>query len=191
MGLVVITSPLVMPLPLNVLAGCHVASRCATLLFAPAGCCVTSPPPPPLKAPTRCHLASHRATLLFIPAGCRVTPSRDTASQRVGWSYVSSHRATLKFGPASCCVTPCHHHRHPSQLRRHLAIHVTADENAQAHEPAARPIYPGHSPEEPRNLPLEGYVRPRKSGLPRDVNPRPRPTQCVECPGERHRVVWQ
>jgi hypothetical protein len=34
-------------------------------------------------------------------------------------------------------------------------------------------------------------VRPSESGLPRDVNPHPRPTQCVERPGERHRVLWQ
>jgi hypothetical protein len=191
MGLDVVTSPLVAPLPLNVPAGCHVASQCATLLFAPAGCHVTSPPPPPLNVLTRCHLASHCATLLLIPAGCHVTPSRNTTSQRIGWLYVASHHATLTFDPAGCCVTPCCHHRHPSRSRRHLAIHVTADENARAPEPAAQPVYPRHSREEPHNLPLEGYVRPSESGLPRDVNPCPQPAQCVEHPGERHRVVWQ
>ncbi len=58
------------------LSSCHrlsrrrfVASRCTTLLFAPAGCCVTSPPPPPLHVPACCHLASHHATLLFSPPG--------------------------------------------------------------------------------------------------------------------------
>jgi hypothetical protein len=191
MGLVVVTLPLVAPLPLNVPAGCHVASRCATLLFAPAGCCVTSSPPPPLNALTRCHLASHRATFLFIPAGCRVTPSRDTASQRVGWLYVASHCTTLMFDLAGCCITPCRHHRHPLRSCRHLAVHVTADENARAPEPAAQPVYPGHSRKEPHNFPLEGYVRPSKSGLPQDINPRPQPAQCVECPGKRHRVIRQ
>jgi hypothetical protein len=186
MGLVVVTSPLVAPLPLNLPAGCHIASRCATLLFAPAGCCVTSPPPLPLNAPTHCHLASYRATLLFILAGCCVSPHPNSASQRVGWLYVASHRATLMFDPAGCCVTPCRHHCHPSRSRRHLAVHVTADENARAPEPAARPVDPGHSRKEPHHLSLEGYVRPSESGLPRDVNPCPRPAQCVEHPGERH-----
>ena len=117
---------------LNVPAGCHVASRCATLSFAPAGCRVISPPPPPLNAPSQCRLATHRATLSFIPPGCRVTPRRDTASQHVGWLYVAPHRATLTFDPAGCCVTPRRHNRHPSRSRSHLAVHVTADENAQA-----------------------------------------------------------
>ncbi len=192
-GLVAVTSLLVAPLPLNVMAGCHVASQCATLLFAPAGCCVASPPPPPLNTPTRCHLASHHATLLFIPAGCHVTPCCGTASQRqrVGWLYIASHRAILMFDPAGCCVTPCRHHHHPLQSCRHLAVHVTADENARAPEPAVWPVDPGHSREEPHHLPLEGYVQPSKSGLPQDVNPHPRPAQYVEPPGERHRVIWQ
>jgi hypothetical protein len=99
---------------LNVPTGCHVASRCATLSFAPAGCCVM-PPPLPLNAPSQCRLTTHRATLLFIPPGCRVTPRRNTASQHVGWMYVASHRATLTFDPAGCCVTPRHHDRHPSR----------------------------------------------------------------------------
>ncbi len=160
-------------------------------MFAPAGCRVTSPPPPPLNAPTRCHLASHCATLLFIPACCCVTPSCDTTSQRVGWLYVASHCATLTFDPAGCCDTPCCHHHHPSRSCHHLAVHLTADENVRAPEPAARPIYPGHSRKEPHNLPLEGYIWHSKSGFPRDVNPRPRPAQCVERPGERHWAVWQ
>jgi hypothetical protein len=119
------------------------------------------------------------------------TPHPNTASQHVGWLYIASHCATLTFDPAGCCVTPCRHHHHPLQLRCHLAVHVTADENAQAPEPAVWPVDPGHSREEPCHLPLEGYVRPSKLGLPRDVNPRPWPAQCVELPGERHRVVWQ
>ncbi len=59
----------------------HVASRCTTLLFAPAGCWVTSPPPPPLHVPACCHLASHHATLLFALPGFPVTPCRATTSQ--------------------------------------------------------------------------------------------------------------
>ena len=113
---------------------------------------------------------------LVYPGWLSRHPHPNTASQRVGWLYVASHRATLTFDPAGCCVTPCHHHRHPSQMRRHLAVHVTADENARAPEPAARPVYPGHSSKEPHHLPLEGCVRPSKSGLPRDVNP------CLEYP---------
>ncbi len=151
---------------LNVPAGYHVASRCATLSFAPAGYPVTLPPPPPLNAPSQCRLASHCATLLFIPAGCRVTPRCDTASQRVGWLYVASHRANLTFDPSRCCVTPFCHHRHPSQSRSHLAVHVTADENSQAHEPAARPVDPAHSCEEPCHLPLEGSPRSKPSSRP-------------------------
>jgi hypothetical protein len=116
---------------LNVPAGCHVASRCATLSFAPAGCCIM-PPPPPLNVPSQCRLATHHATLLFIPPGCRVTPRRDTASQHVSWLYVASHRATLTFDPAGCCVTSRRHNRYPLRLCSHLAVHVTADENAQA-----------------------------------------------------------
>ncbi len=117
---------------LNVPAGCHVASRCATLSFAPAGCRVILLPPPPLNVPSQCCLATHRATLLFILPGCCITPRRNTASQHIGWLYVASHCATLTFDPAGCCVTPCRHNRHPSRLRSHLAVHVTADENAQA-----------------------------------------------------------
>ena len=55
-----------------------------------------------------------------------------TASQHVRWLYVAPHRATLTFDPAGCCVTPRHDNRHPSRSRSHLAVHVTADENAQA-----------------------------------------------------------
>ncbi len=116
---------------LNVPADCHVASRCATLSFAPAGCRVM-PPPPPLNAPSQCRLATHRATLSFIPPGYRVTPRRNTASQHVGWLYIASHCATLTFDPAGCCVTSRRHNRHSSRSRSHLAVHVTADENAQA-----------------------------------------------------------
>jgi hypothetical protein len=132
-GLVVATSPLVAPLSQR--AGWlsrRLSSRCATLSFAPAACRVISLPPPPLDAPSQCRLATHRATLLFIPPGCRVTPRRDIASQHVGWLYVASHCATLTFDPAGCCVIPRRHNRHPSRSRSHLAIHVTADENAQA-----------------------------------------------------------
>ncbi len=167
---------------LNVPAGCHVASQCATLSFAPAGSCITSPPPPPLNALSQCRLASHRATLSFIPAGCCVTPRRDTASQRVGWLYVASHHATLTFDPAGCCVTPCCHHRHPSRSRIHLAVHVTADENAQAHEPAVRPVDPAHSYEEPRRLPLEDSPRSKPSSTARSS---------VENLGKHHRVIGQ
>jgi hypothetical protein len=117
---------------LNMPAGCNVASRCATLSFAPAGCRIILPPPPPLNALSQCRLATHRAALLFIPPGCRVTPRRDTASQHVGWLHVAFHRATLTFDPAGCCVTPCHHNHHPSRPRSHLAVYVAADENAQA-----------------------------------------------------------
>jgi hypothetical protein len=60
----------------------HVTSQCTTFLFAPAGCCVTLPPPPPLNVPACCHLASHHATLLFDPPGCPVTPRRATTSQQ-------------------------------------------------------------------------------------------------------------
>ncbi len=129
MGLVVVTSPLVAPLPLNMPAGCHAASQCTTLLFAPAGCRVTSPLPPPLNALTCCHLASNCAAVFFIPAGCCFTPQCNTASQCVGWLYGASHCATLTFDPAGCCVTPCRHHCHPLGSRRHLAIHVSADKN--------------------------------------------------------------
>jgi hypothetical protein len=100
---------------------------------------------PPLNALTHCHLTSHCTTVLFILAGCCITPHRDTASQCVGWLYIASHCATLTFDPAGCCVTPCCHHRHPLQLRRHLAVHVTADENAWAPEPAAWPVDPAQS----------------------------------------------
>jgi hypothetical protein len=165
MGLVVVTSALVAPLPLNVPAGCHFTSRCATLSFAPAGCRITSLPPPPLNAPTHCHLASHHATLSFIPAGCRVTLRCNTASQCVGWLYVSSRCDTLTIDPVGCCVTPGHHHCHPSRSCRHLAVHVTADENSGAHELAVRPFNPAHSCKEPCHLPLKGYVRPSESGL--------------------------
>ncbi len=59
----------------------HVTSRCTTLLFAPAGCCITSPPPPPLNVPACCHLAFHHTTLLFAPLGCPVAPRSTTTSQ--------------------------------------------------------------------------------------------------------------
>ncbi len=64
----------------------HVTSRCKTLLFAPAGCCVTSPPPPPLNVPACCHLASHHPTLLFVPPGCPITPRRATTSIKFGFN---------------------------------------------------------------------------------------------------------
>ncbi len=171
---------LLSPHCLNMLAGCHVASQCATLLFAPAGCRVTLPPPPSLNAPSQCCLLSHCATLLFILAGCCIIPRCDTASQCVGWLYVACHRATLTFDPAGCCVTPSCPHRHPSRSRSHLAIHVTADKNSQAHEPAARPVYPAHSCEEPCHLPLEGSPRSKPSSTARSS---------VERPGKHHRVV--
>ncbi len=165
---------------LNVPAGCHVASRCATVSFAPAGCRVTLLPPPPLNAPSQCRLASHCATLSFILAGCRITPRCNTTSQHVGWLYVASHHATLMFDPAGCCVTPCCHHHHRSQLPSHLPIHVTADENSQAHEPAAQPVNPAHSREEPCHLPLEGSPRSKPSSMARSR---------VKRPGKRHQVV--
>ncbi len=37
----VVLLPFVAPLSLNELAGCHIASHCATLSFDPAGCCIT------------------------------------------------------------------------------------------------------------------------------------------------------
>ncbi len=59
----------------------HVASQCTTLLFSPAGCCVTLTLPPPLHVPDCCHLASHHTTLLFSPPGFPITPCHDTTSQ--------------------------------------------------------------------------------------------------------------
>jgi hypothetical protein len=59
----------------------HVAFQYTTLLFAPAGCCITSPPPRPLHVPACCHLASHHATLLFALPDFPVTPCCATTSQ--------------------------------------------------------------------------------------------------------------
>ncbi len=59
---------------LNVPSGCHVASRCATLLFAPAGCRVTLPPPcHPLIYPgwlLRHPLLRHRLSMRWLVIRC-------------------------------------------------------------------------------------------------------------------------
>ncbi len=78
----------------------HVASRCTTLLFAPAGYCVTSPPPPPLHVPACCHLASHHATLLFSPPGFPVTLRCATTSQH------ELSTSNLTIPPPHCCHCP-------------------------------------------------------------------------------------
>ncbi len=67
-GMVVIASPLIAPLPLNMPADCHVASQCATLLFIPSSCSVILPPPRPVNAPACCCHASHCATFSVAPA---------------------------------------------------------------------------------------------------------------------------
>jgi hypothetical protein len=58
---------------------------CATLLFVPAGCCVTLLPPLPLNASASCNLASHYATLLLTPPDCPITSHYATATQRIVW----------------------------------------------------------------------------------------------------------
>jgi hypothetical protein len=88
----------------------HVTSQCTTLLFAPAGCCVTSPPLPPLNVPACCHLASHHATLLFALPGCPVTPCRATTSIKFGFDS--------PYPPSPYPPSPPSPYLHPSPSER-------------------------------------------------------------------------
>jgi hypothetical protein len=93
----------------------HVASQCTTLLFSPAGCCVTSPPPLPLNVPACCHLASHHATLLFAPPGCPVTPRCTTTSQHeLSTSDIDDPSSSLSSLSSPFVVAPCAGHKPPS-----------------------------------------------------------------------------
>jgi hypothetical protein len=90
----------------------HNTSQCTFLLFAPAGCSVTLPPPPPLNVPACCHLASHHATLLFAPPGCLVTPRCATTSQHeLSTSDVNDPSSSLSSLSSPFVVTCCAGHR--------------------------------------------------------------------------------
>ncbi len=93
----------------------HVTSQCTTLLFALAGCCITSPPPPPLNVPACCHLASHHATLLFAPPGCPVTPRCATTSQHeLSTSNVDNPSSSLLSLSTPFVIARCAGHKPPS-----------------------------------------------------------------------------
>jgi hypothetical protein len=114
-GLVVIASSLVTPPPLKRRLVVHVTSQCTTRLFAPAGCCITSPLPPPLNVPACCHLASHHATLLFAPPGCPVTPRRATTFQHeLSTSNVNNPSSSLSSLSSPFVVACCAGHKPPS-----------------------------------------------------------------------------
>jgi hypothetical protein len=90
----------------------YITSRCTTLLFAPAGCCITLPPPPPLNVPACCHLASHHATLLFAPPGCPVTPRCTTTSQHeLSTSDVDDPISSLSLLSSPFVVARCTGHK--------------------------------------------------------------------------------
>ena len=84
-------------------------------MFAPAGCCVTLPPPPPLNVPACCHLASHHATLLSALPGCPVTPRCTTTSQHeLSTSDVNDPSSSLLSLSSPFVVSRCAGHKPPS-----------------------------------------------------------------------------
>jgi hypothetical protein len=89
--LIIITSPLVVPLTFNVPAGCHVASQCTTFLLALAGCPVTL-----LPRRLSPHLSLHHpficpGWLLRHPLSCH---------------HLSTHWLVV------CSLSLCHPHPH-------------------------------------------------------------------------------
>ncbi len=91
----------------------RVPTQCATLLYAPADCHITSPSPLPLSVPAHCHLASLCATLLFALPGFHLIPCCATASQCVG--YVDAPPSCL---PWLVGTSPCQ--------RRHWYFNASA-----------------------------------------------------------------
>ncbi len=119
----VVASPLVLPPPLSVPAGCHVASRRATLSIIPAGCRITPRhhyhhPSLSRRCPTvHCAIATvaHHGRATILDCHCvDVPPPSPIAAAAVhgdtytthhaGWLSVASCRATLSFAPAGCRV---------------------------------------------------------------------------------------